>query len=114
MEYESENCHTLPYKNQEIEARYNLRPPSLIESEYESDSDMEADATAGAILNYQPDTAPGTVKHAPGRAILEHETGSVTLRQNSDIIRRRHVLNSNPGSKSTTIDAEACANSETD
>ena len=68
MDYESENCHTLPYKNQEIETRYNLRPPSLIESEYESDSDMEADATAGGILNYRSDTALGTVKHAPGRA----------------------------------------------
>ena len=73
---------------------------------------MEADATAGGILNYRSDTALGTVKHAPGRAILEHETGSITLRQNLDIIRRRHVLSSNPGSESTTIDAEACADSD--
>ena len=27
MEYESENCHTLPYENQKIEAGYNLSPP---------------------------------------------------------------------------------------
>ena len=75
---------------------------------------MEADATAGAFLNYRPDTAPGTVNHASGKVILECETGSVTLRQNLDIIRRRHVPNSNPGSKPTTIDAEACADSGTD
>ena len=114
MEYESENCHTLPYDNQKIEAGYNLSPPNLIESEYESDSDTEADATAGTFLNCRPDTAPGTVNHASGKVILENEIGSVTLRQNLDIIRRRHVLNSNPGSKPTTIDAEACADSKTD
>ena len=57
-EYESENCHTLPYDNQKIEAGYNLSPPNLIESEYESDSDTEADATAGTFLNYRPDAAP--------------------------------------------------------
>ena len=99
---------TLPYENQEIEAGYNLRPPNLIESEYESDSDMEADATAGTFLNYRPDTAPGTVNHASGKVILECETGSVPLK-NLDIIRRRYVQNSNSGSKLTATDAEACA-----
>ena len=44
MESESVNCHTLPYKNQEIEAESNQRPPSLIESEYESDSDRQHDS----------------------------------------------------------------------
>ena len=73
MEYGPENCHTLPYENQEIEAGYNLSPPNLIESEYESDSDMEADATAGTFLNSRPDTAPGTVNHASGKVILENE-----------------------------------------
>ena len=102
-EYESENCHTLPYDNQKIEAGYNLSPPNLIESEYESESDTEADATAGTFLNHWPDTTPGT-----GKVILECKTGSVPFK-NLDIIRRRYVQNSNSGRKFTATDAEACA-----
>ena len=75
---------------------------------------MEDDATTGVNLSYRPDTALGTVRHAPGRAILEYETGSVTSRQSLDIVRNRQVLDLDPGSKPTTIDAEACSNPRTD
>ena len=112
-EYESEDCLTSTYDNQKIEAGYNLSPPNLIESEDDSESDTEADATAATFLNHRPDTTPGTVNHASGKVILKCETGSVPLKD-LDIIRRRYAQDSNPGSKLIAADAEAYADSGSD
>ena len=53
----AEVCSTDIRKN-ESSRDYDLRPPSLTDSEYESDYDSEIDVTEGANLNHLPDTAP--------------------------------------------------------
>ena len=109
-EYESEDCPTSTYGEQRIEAGYNLSPPSLIESDDESESDTEADATTATFLNHRANATPGTVNHASGKVILGCETRSVPLK-NMDIIRRRYVQDSDSGN--TTTDIEECTNSGT-
>ena len=53
----AEVCSTDIHNNESWRG-YDKRPPSLTDSEYESDPDSEFDVTEGANLNHLPDTAP--------------------------------------------------------
>ena len=103
-ESESVNCHTMTYKKQEVGMESDQRPPRLIESESESDTDMEDELITEGTLSCQHVKALRTMKHVPRKAI------SVTSRQNLDIARNRQDLYLGPGSKPTTTNVEACSN----
>ena len=60
----------------ESSGAYDLRPPNLTDSEYESDSDLESDVTEGAYLKHLPNTAPGVTDYTKTNEI---ESGKTNL-----------------------------------
>lgn len=100
MEHNSQKYYKLLNENQETEAAevrsldihmnesseaYDLRPPNLTNSEYESDSDVESDATERAYLKHLPNTAPGVTDYTKTNEI---ESGKINLenKHESDIL----------------------------
>ena len=109
MEYKSQKYYTSPYESQETKAAdfhsqdiqmnepsgdYNLRPPNLTESEYESDSDVESDATERAYLKHMPNTAPGVTDYTKTNGIEsgKFEPGSELSSGSETETNQDHVM----------------------
>ena len=100
--------------NESSEA-YDLRPPKLTDSEYESDSDLESDVTEGVYLTHLQNTVPKvtdcTETNGSGKVNLENKNGSDILNKIVNINRESYIQSSNPDThmnKSVTV----CANFE--
>lgn len=115
QETETAEVHSPDNHMNESSGAYDLGPPSLTNSEYESESDLDPDVTEGAYLNRLPNTAPEitdyTETNGSGKVNLENKNGPDIMNKNVNINGESYIQSSNPDThmnKSVTV----CAKSE--
>ena len=89
QESETAEAHSPDNHMNEFSGAYDLGPPSLTNSEYESESDLEPDVTEGTHLYRLPNTAPEITDYletnGSGKVNLENKNGSDTMDKNVNI-----------------------------